>query len=86
MSDSVESLELKIAKVLRWGVLLAGAIMLIGWGGMLVNGGNAASLTSNPFLAFSTYQEVSLSAQWSRVVATHSVAGVFLLSRFGPLN
>jgi uncharacterized membrane protein len=51
MKDELYSLEMFISKLLRWGVLLAGLFLLIGW---LMN----ISLTGNPFAIFQTYHEV----------------------------
>ena len=49
-------LELKISHFLRWGVLISGLVMLIGWG-------SHVSWAGNPFLRFQTYQEMSLKRQ-----------------------
>jgi uncharacterized membrane protein len=51
--DKLLSLELRISLLLRWGVLLAGAFMLIGWASML-------DFTQNPLAAFQDYKSESL--------------------------
>jgi uncharacterized membrane protein len=52
MSNPLEDLELRISKVLRWGVILSGIIMLVGWIPLLGN--------HDPFAAFKSYQEAPL--------------------------
>jgi uncharacterized membrane protein len=51
--NSAETLELKIARFLRIGVLIAGAIMLLGWMSEI-------KLSGNPFFNFETYDQISL--------------------------
>lgn len=51
--NEIESLELKIAKFLRYGVLVAGAVMLAGW---LMQ----FKLQGNPFFNFETYDQIPL--------------------------
>lgn len=51
--NDIESLELKIAKFLRYGVMLSGAIMLVGW---LMQ----FKLQGNPFFNFETYDQLPL--------------------------
>jgi uncharacterized membrane protein len=53
VSDSLLNLELKISKLLRFGVLVAGAFLLVGWASML-------DFQNNPLLAFEQYQDRSL--------------------------
>ena len=74
----LEALELKIAKLLRYGVIFAGALILIGW--ML-----QIQFTSNPFLGFSSYHGLSMMANlqaawensnWAQLI---SYAGLFVL-------
>lgn len=69
--DKLLSLELKISALLRWGVLLAGAFMLIGWASML-------DFTQNPLAAFHDYKGESLhdslqsaltNQQWGLLIA-----------------
>ena len=49
--NEIESLELKISKFLRVGVLVAAAFMFVGW--MM-----QFKLTANPFFNFSTYDQI----------------------------
>lgn len=53
MDKDVYSLELFIAKLLRYGVLLAGLLMLIGWASQL-------SFSHDVFAPFHVYKEVRL--------------------------
>ena len=53
MMDTIENLELKIAKLLRIGVIIAGLLMLVGW---LMQ----VKLYGNPFFNFQTYDEIPL--------------------------
>lgn len=53
MDERMLSLELKISKFLRVGVLVAGGFLAAGW---LLQ----IQFTENPFLAFAHYQSVSL--------------------------
>ena len=47
--EQMESLEIKISLFLRYGVLVAGALMLIGWLSQI-------DLSGEPFSKFTTYQ------------------------------
>lgn len=49
--NEIESLELKISKFLRAGVLVAAFFMFIGW--MM-----QFKLTANPFFSFATYDQI----------------------------
>jgi uncharacterized membrane protein len=78
MEDEVYSLELFIAKFLRYGVLLAGALMLFGWMSEI-------SFTADTFAHFSKYHDVRLvpmlqslfeAKRWGLLV---SYAGLFVL-------
>lgn len=51
--EKLLSLELKIALLLRWGVMAAGALMLIGWMTLL-------DFSHNPLAAFHEYKGESL--------------------------
>lgn len=51
--DEIESLELKISKFLRFGVLLSGVIMFVGWVLQL-------RWRGNPFYNYDTYDPISL--------------------------
>lgn len=53
MKSDVYSLELFISKFLRYGVLLAGALMLAGWMSQI-------SFTRDVFLEFQTYHDARL--------------------------
>ncbi|RYZ64450.1 MAG: DUF1634 domain-containing protein, partial [Proteobacteria bacterium] len=48
MNQSLEQMELRISKFLRYGVLVAGALMLVGWFGTV-------SFSGNPFDTFQVY-------------------------------
>ena len=67
--ENLEQLELKISKFLRFGVILAGALMLIGF----VLGFYPEA---NPFLHFSQYDELP----FKEIVSLH-----FKRRHFGPL-
>ncbi|MEA9355312.1 DUF1634 domain-containing protein [Bacteriovorax sp. PP10] len=69
--DELESLELKISKFLRLGVIVAGVFMLIGWISQLV-------FQEHSFELLKTYNAVSLGEtlriafennQWSELIA-----------------
>lgn len=63
MSDeSLYSLELRIAKLLRTGVLIAGVLIFIGWMTLI-------QLQGDPFTSFQVYEEVSLRSQVSKVLS-----------------
>lgn len=49
--NEIESLELKIAKFLRFGVVVAGVLMFIGWVTQI-------KFTPNPFYTFQIYDEI----------------------------
>lgn len=51
--NNIESLELKIAKFLRIGVIIAGLIMFVGWMAQF-------KLTGDPFFNFQTYDHLPL--------------------------
>ncbi|MEO5668092.1 MAG: DUF1634 domain-containing protein [Bdellovibrionota bacterium] len=59
MSDDLYALELKIAKFLRTGVLVAGALLLVSWLGMIFTHTDGLS-------GFHEYREESLSLLWNR--------------------
>lgn len=78
MIDSIETLELRIAKLLRVGVIIAGLLLLAGW---LMQ----VKFSANPFFNFQTYDEISLielfnfhlkNRQWGALV---SYAGLMVL-------
>ena len=52
----IETLELKISKFLRWGVLFAAILMLIGW--IL-----QFKWSGNPFFHFEVYDQIPFSSQ-----------------------
>ena len=77
-ANKLEALELRIAKLLRLGVIVAGALMLVGW---LMQ----VQFTSNPFLDFQQYVNIPLSvgiahdwetANWAALI---SYAGLLVL-------
>ena len=76
----LESLELKISRFLRWGVLLSGSLMLIGWTIELFH-----QSPGDPFLRFRQYEVIPLSVQLARVWSERAVgtmlsyAGLFIL-------
>ncbi|MFP5387124.1 MAG: DUF1634 domain-containing protein [Bacteriovoracia bacterium] len=53
MINTIETLELRIARLLRIGVIIAGLLMLVGW---LLQ----VKLNGNPFFNFQTYDEIPL--------------------------
>lgn len=53
MKDPLYNLELRIAKLLRYGVLFAGLLIFMGWLGL-------ERLSPDPFLVFHTYKPVGL--------------------------
>jgi uncharacterized membrane protein len=63
MSQDLHVLELKIAKFLRFGALVAGALLLVGWIGMI-------STHSAGLSGFHEYQEASLRELWDQALAT----------------
>jgi len=78
MKNGLLSLELKISNLLRWGVLLAGAFLFIGWMSIL-------DFTQNPLADFKDYKEETLvhslnkalqNGQWGLLIA---YAGLALL-------
>ena len=77
-AQKLEALELKIAKLLRLGVIIAGFLMLIGW---LMQ----VQFDSNPFLAFRQYVNIPLFVgvandwQTSNWAALISYAGLLVL-------
>lgn len=79
-TDEMESLELKISKFLRVGVLVAGLFMLSGWSIELYAQGEG-----DPFAPFRTYQEVPLGRQLAHIFEAHlypvmlSYLGLFIL-------
>lgn len=76
--EELEALELKISKLLRYGVIVAGVLIFTGW--ML-----QIQFTSNPFLGFHDYHGLSLLANFQQALAQHdwaqliSYAGLFIL-------
>lgn len=76
--DGLLSLELKISKLLRWGVIFAGILMALGWMSFL-------DFSQNPLLAFQQYKGETFSntlstawqnQQWGLLTA---YAGLVLL-------
>lgn len=63
--DELESLELKISKLLRAGVLAAGFLMLIGWIAHLV-------LKGSSFELLKTYNAVSIDETFKIAIANNS--------------
>lgn len=60
--DELESLELRISKFLRFGVLLSGLLMLIGWTAQLLTKGSSLDLLK-------TYNAVSLQETLSIIIS-----------------
>jgi len=56
--DELLSLEMKISRFLRWGVLVSGAVMLVGWTGTLVR--IHAGWAGNPYAIYETYHSSPL--------------------------
>lgn len=76
--NDIEELELKISKFLRFGVLLAGFVILVGW---LFN----FQWSENPFAEFAQYRHVQLAdalmvysqnGDWGSLI---SFIGLFIL-------
>lgn len=65
--ESLLSLEMKISRFLRVGVLVAGGFLLAGW---LLQ----IQFTENPFLEFSHYRNIPLADSLSEAVAAGNVA------------
>lgn len=79
--NNIESLELKIAKFLRVGVIVAGIIMFAGWMAQI-------KLTGDPFFNFQTYDHIPLqnliglhirNKQWGALVAYAGLAALISL-------
>lgn len=74
----LERLELKIAKLLRYGVIVAGVLIFIGW--ML-----DIQFEGNPLLAYHTYESTALQTQlhFAWLTGNHAelvgFAGLFIL-------
>ena len=75
-NDGLLSLELKISNLLRWGVLLAGAFLFVGWITFL-------DFSQNPLASFHDYKDESLaqslqnalqSGHWGLLVAYAGLA------------
>ena len=62
--DELESLELKISKFLRVGVLAAGMFMLLGWITHLIFKGSSLELLK-------TYNAVSIEETWKIIIANN---------------
>ena len=52
MTEEIITLEYRISKLLRYGVMLAGAMLFAGWMTML-------DFTQNPLLAFHDYRDIT---------------------------
>jgi uncharacterized membrane protein len=64
MKAELLDLELKISKLLRWGVLLAGALMLLGWMSFL-------DFSQNPLANFHDYKGENLKLSLESAVEHH---------------
>ena len=62
--DELESLELRISKFLRAGVLISGLLMLIGWLAQLLSSGSSLELLK-------TYNAVSLEETFKIIMANN---------------
>lgn len=51
--NNIESLELKIANFLRFGVVIAGILMFVGWMAQF-------KISANPFFNFETYDHIPM--------------------------
>ncbi len=76
--NELQSLELKIAKFLRWGVVFSGVVLLIGWIMQF-------KLSGDPFFTFQTYDQIPFldllkhhiqHRNWSHLI---SYAGLLML-------
>lgn len=70
--DELESLELKISKFLRFGVILAGALILLGWV-LNFKGG------TTPFAAFEIYQQIPFQDLLSHYINEKNWGGLIAL-------
>jgi uncharacterized membrane protein len=68
MEDDLFSLELLISRILRYGVLASGALLLLGWG-------TEFRFRGNPYAAFHSYQSVPLKEALETAMA-HSRFGL----------
>lgn len=64
IDQELVELELKISKMLRFGVIAAGILLFIGWMSTL-------QVSENPFKEFAEYQPQSLTLQLHKVLAEH---------------
>lgn len=77
-TEDLERLELKIAKLLRYGVMAAGLLIFIGW---MMN----IQFDANPLLAYHDYQSVTLQGHLQMALAMKNYselvgyAGLFIL-------
>ncbi len=69
--DELESLELRISKFLRFGVLAAGFLMLIGWIAYLTSKGSSFELlkTYNAVSIKETFKVAMTNNSWSEFVS-----------------
>lgn len=74
----LHQLELKIAYLLRYGVMLAGALMITGWGLSLATHGDKLGTfrTYAPQHLAATWQDASLAHDWGTLLA---LAGLGIL-------
>ena len=81
MDQDLESLELKISKFLRAGVLVAGAMMLIGWAANVFNGtGAVAQLTTyRPTTLLVDLSEARANHDWFRLLTYLGLVTLILL-------
>jgi uncharacterized membrane protein len=63
VAEDLYDLELKISKFLRAGVLVAGALLLVGWIGMILTHTDGLS-------SFHFYQEMKLADLWNEAVSS----------------
>ena len=61
MATDLDSLEMRVGKLLRYGVLTSGAFLLVGWVADL-------DFSGNPFLRFETFQPTPLGTELATVV------------------
>jgi uncharacterized membrane protein len=68
--EELVTLEMKISRFLRAGVLVAGVTMLIGWGWAVIE--SHAGWSDNPYAVFQTYHESPLGQELREAVQNRS--------------
>lgn len=77
--DDLHRMELQVSKFLRYGVVVAGVTMLVGWSLSLFK--PHVAWNENPFINLETFHAVSMSEQISQAVTRHDYS--ILISYLG---